>query len=236
MVAHAERVGTVRPVTWRQADVMALPYANESFDVVVCQFGAMFFPDRVAAYREIRRVLRPGGTFLFNLWSGIEDNEFADVVTQALSTHYPDDPPLFLARTPHGHGRPGEIESDVKAAGFDRCSVSRRDDISFAAGPTCRRSPTATALRCATRSRRAIRAASSGPRQSPPQRSAHATVTGRSRDASVPWWPPPAEPMGSWTPWKAHLRFVDFLPPEALRATAARMSALNAFASISSPS
>ncbi len=51
MVAHAQRVGTVRPVTWRQADVMALPFADASFDVVVCQFGAMFFPDRVTAYR-----------------------------------------------------------------------------------------------------------------------------------------------------------------------------------------
>jgi ubiquinone/menaquinone biosynthesis C-methylase UbiE len=135
MVAHAERVGTIRPVTWRQADVMALPFADESFDVVACQFGAMFFPDRVAAYRECRRVLRPGGTFLFNIWSRIEDNEFADVVTKAVSTLYPDDPPLFLARTPHGHWRPDEIESDVNAAGFERCSLSQRDDISSAAGP-----------------------------------------------------------------------------------------------------
>ncbi len=135
MVAHAERVGTIRPVTWRQADALALPYANESFDVVICQFGVMFFPDRVAAYREIRRVLRPGGTFLFNVWNGLEDNEFADVVTTAVGTLYPNDPPLFLARTPHGHGRPEEIESDVQAAGFDRCSLSRRDDISTAAGP-----------------------------------------------------------------------------------------------------
>jgi SAM-dependent methyltransferase len=135
MVAHAERIGTIRPVTWRQADVMALPYANEFFDLVVCQFGAMFFQDRVAAYREIRRVLRPGGTFLFNVWNAIEDNEFADVVTKALSTLYPDDQPLFLARTPHGHGRAGEIESDVQAAGFDHCSLTRRDDLSRAAGP-----------------------------------------------------------------------------------------------------
>ncbi len=135
MVAHAQRVGTIRPVTWRRADVMALPFGNELFDVVVCQFGAMFFPDRVAAYREIRRVLRPGGTFLFNVWSGIEDNEFADVVTQALSTLYPGDPPLFLARTPHGYGRPDEIESDLEAAGFDQCSLCRRDDTSSAAGP-----------------------------------------------------------------------------------------------------
>ena len=135
MVAHGEQVGTTRPVTWRQADVMALPYVDDSFDVVVCQFGVMFFPDRVAAYREIRRVLRPGGTFLFNIWNGIKDNEFADVVTNAVGTIYPEDPPLFLARTPHGHGSPTEIEADVQAAGFAQCSLSQRDDISPAAGP-----------------------------------------------------------------------------------------------------
>lgn len=135
MVAHAEHVGTVRPVTWGQADVRSLPYADASFDVVVCQFGAMFFPDRAAAYREIRRVLRPGGTFLFNVWSPIEDNEFADVITRALSTLYPADPPRFLARTPHGHGSPGEIEADVATAGFERCDLARRDDVSSAAGP-----------------------------------------------------------------------------------------------------
>lgn len=135
MVTHAERIGTVRPVTWRQADALALPYADESFDLAVCQFGAMFFPDRAAAYREIRRVLRPGGTFLFSVWSGIEDNTFADVVTKALSALYPGDPPLFLARTPHGHGCPDEIESDVRAAGFERWGLKRRDDISTAAGP-----------------------------------------------------------------------------------------------------
>ena len=135
MVAHGERMGTVRPVNWRQADVMALPYADGTFDVVVCQFGTMFFPDRVAAYGEVRRVLRPGGTFLFNIWNAIEDNEFAHVVTSAVAALYPDDPPLFLARTPHGHGRPGEIESDVEAAGFEQCSLRQRDDSSSAANP-----------------------------------------------------------------------------------------------------
>lgn len=135
MVAHGERVGTSRSVTWRQADVMALPYPDETFDVVVCQFSAMFFPDRGAAYREVRRVLRPGGTFLFNIWNGIEDNDFANVVTDAVSQLFPEDPPLFLARTPHGHGMPAEIEEDVRAAGFSRCSLSQLDDVSRASGP-----------------------------------------------------------------------------------------------------
>ena len=135
MVAHGELMGTTRPVTWRQADVMALPYPDKSFDLVVCQFGVMFFPNRVAAYQEIRRVLRPAGTLLFNIWNGIENNEFADVITDAVSTLYPGDPPVFLTRTPYGHGSPIEIEDDLRAAGFKECRFSQRDDISAAAAP-----------------------------------------------------------------------------------------------------
>ena len=135
MVAHGREVGTTRTVTWRQADVMALPYAEAIFDVVVCQFSVMFFPVRVAAYREVRRVLRPGGSFLFNVWNSIEQNEFADVVTKAVSALYPQDPPQFLARTPHGHGSPTEIESDVRNAGFETCALIQRDEVSVAAAP-----------------------------------------------------------------------------------------------------
>lgn len=135
MVAYGELVGTARQVSWYQADVMSLPYDNNSFDAVVCQFGVMFFPDRVAAYREIRRVLRPGGTFLFNIWNAIQCNDFAATVTDAVSALYPEDPPVFLARTPHGHGDTTEIEGDVEAAGFKSCSLGQRDDISRAAGP-----------------------------------------------------------------------------------------------------
>ena len=135
MVSHAESVGTARTVSWRQADVMSLPYDNESFDIVVCQFGVMFFPDREAAYREIRRILRPGGTFLFSVWNDIEHNEFAAAVTDAVGTLYPEDPPVFLARTPHGHGSPAEIEADVRAAGFKKCELFQLDNISVAATP-----------------------------------------------------------------------------------------------------
>jgi len=135
MVAHAEAVGTSRPVTWRQADVMALPHEDDAFDVVVCQFAAMFFPDRVAGYREIRRVLRPGGTFLFNMWNAIERNEFSHVITEALSARVPADPPLFLARTPHGHGDPDEITRELRAGGFEHCELWQRDEVSTAANP-----------------------------------------------------------------------------------------------------
>src|SRR6187200_2396043 len=81
MIARAREVGAARPVEWQTADAMQLPFADATFDAVVCQFGVMFFPDRSAAYAEARRVLRPGGAFLFNAWDRIEANEFADVVT-----------------------------------------------------------------------------------------------------------------------------------------------------------
>ena len=120
MLAHAAAVGTSRPVDWRQADAMQLPFPDASFDVVVCQFGAMFFADKPKAFSEVRRVLRPGGAFLFNVWDSIEHNEFADTVTQALALRFPNNPPRFMARTPHGYHDPKTIAQDLARCGFDR--------------------------------------------------------------------------------------------------------------------
>ena len=80
-------------VQWQQADALALPFPDRSFDVVACQFGAMFFPDKVTGYREALRVLRPGGRFVFSVWDRIEENEFTDVVTAAVAALFPRDPP-----------------------------------------------------------------------------------------------------------------------------------------------
>jgi SAM-dependent methyltransferase len=118
MLDQAKAVGTRRPVEWRQADALQLPFPDASFDAVVCQFGVMFFPDKAKAYAEVRRVLKPGGLFLFNVWDRIEDNEFADVVTQALATVFPQDPPRFMARTPHGYHDVRQIEQDLARGGF----------------------------------------------------------------------------------------------------------------------
>lgn len=65
-----------------------------------------------------RRSLKPGGQLIFNVWDKIEVNEFADVVTQAAGQVFPDDPPLFLARTPHGYSDVKAIRADLNAAGF----------------------------------------------------------------------------------------------------------------------
>jgi len=118
MLDLASQVGTKRPVEWRQADAMQLPFEDSAFDVVVCQFGAMFFPDKSKAFSEARRVLRSGGVFMFNVWDRIEENEFAHTVTKALESLFPQDPPRFMARTPHGYHDLANVERDLKHGGF----------------------------------------------------------------------------------------------------------------------
>jgi SAM-dependent methyltransferase len=118
MLDMAATLGAARPVEWRLADAQALPFADESFDLVACQFGVMFFPDRPRAFAEIRRVLKPGGFFLFNAWDHIGSNELADTVTQALAQALPDDPPRFLARTPHGCHAIEPLRAQLAEGGF----------------------------------------------------------------------------------------------------------------------
>src|SRR5919206_2122742 len=90
-------------VTWQQADALALPFADGTFDAVVCQFGAMFFPDKAAAHREARRVLRRGGRFVLSVWDRLERNELAQLVDGAVAARFPEDPPRFLARVPYDY-------------------------------------------------------------------------------------------------------------------------------------
>jgi ubiquinone/menaquinone biosynthesis C-methylase UbiE len=118
MLDLAAAIGTHRPVEWREADAMRLPFDEESFDAVVCQFGVMFFPDKPKAFAEARRVLKPGGTLLFSVWDRIEENEFADVVTRALESVFPEDPPRFMARTPHGYHDIPAIARHLAEGGF----------------------------------------------------------------------------------------------------------------------
>jgi ubiquinone/menaquinone biosynthesis C-methylase UbiE len=122
-------------ITWRQADALALPFENAAFDLVCCQFGAMFFPDRSAAYREVKRALKPCGHFLFNVWDRIEENVFADEVTNALASIFPNDPPRFLARTPHGYHDTALIRRELEAAGFSRVAIETRAEQSRASSP-----------------------------------------------------------------------------------------------------
>lgn len=132
--AKARQSGNER-IEWKQADALALPFEDQTFDVLACQFGAMFFPDKVRGYREALRVLKPNGHFLFSVWDRISDNEFADVVTEALASLFPQDPPRFLARTPHGYCDPDRIREELNAAGFNDVSIEAVDAISKGSSP-----------------------------------------------------------------------------------------------------
>ena len=118
MLDHAADQLRSKRVTWRQADAQTLPFPDGVFDAAVCQFGVMFFPDKVQAFSEAYRVLKPGGRYLFNVWDRIEENEFADIVVQSVAALFPHDPPIFLARTPHGHYDTAALEAQLHSAGF----------------------------------------------------------------------------------------------------------------------
>jgi ubiquinone/menaquinone biosynthesis C-methylase UbiE len=136
MLDHAAAMQPHRDrISWRQADALALPFEDQRFDVVACQFGAMFFPDKVKGYREARRVLKPHGHVMFNVWDRISNNEFADVVTEALAVLFPQDPPSFMARIPHGYHNIETIREDLTAAGFANISIETVDHVSRAASP-----------------------------------------------------------------------------------------------------
>ena len=128
----ASRQGPDSRIRWQQANALALPFEDAAFDVVCCQFGAMFFPDRASAYREARRVLKPGGHFLFSVWDRIEENVFADDVTNALAELFPQDPPRFLARTPHGYHDIAAIRGELENAGFAGVAIETREEQSRA--------------------------------------------------------------------------------------------------------
>ena len=104
-------------LTWRQADAAALPFPDASFDAAVCQFGYMFVPEKETAMKEARRVLRPGGTFLFNVWDRIEENDIARTTHETVASFFPENPPPFYS-VPFGFHDTERIRSMLTAAGF----------------------------------------------------------------------------------------------------------------------
>lgn len=119
---NAARIGSER-VQFVEADAQQLPFADGSFDLVVCQFGAMFFPDKMRGHSEARRVLTDGGHYLLAIWDAIERNPVTAVTQQVLIDAFPDDPPLFMREGPFGYSDPFRIESDLHDAGFDTVEI-----------------------------------------------------------------------------------------------------------------
>ncbi|MFR9806803.1 class I SAM-dependent methyltransferase [Pseudonocardia sp. RS010] len=123
MVGHgARREPRAR---WEQADAARLPAPDGTVDLVVCGFGVMFFPDRPAAYAEVRRVLAPGGRFLFTTWDEVATHAFADALCAGLRAAFPTDPPRFVEDVPHGYPAPARVRADLAAAGFTDVELER---------------------------------------------------------------------------------------------------------------
>jgi len=131
-----QRQGEDGRIDWQPADALALPFGDQSFDVVCCQFGVMFFPDRQTGYGEALRVLRPGGRFIFNIWDSIEHNEFAEIVTRVAGTLLPENPPQFLPRTPYGHGNLDRMRAELEGAGFTQIEIEKVTETSTAPHPS----------------------------------------------------------------------------------------------------
>lgn len=115
--AAAQHLASDR-VSFQPADAQDLPFADASFDLVVCQFGVMFFPDKVRANEEARRVLRSNGHYLLVSFDRLERNPVPQTAGNAVGALFPDNPPAYMERGPFSYADPALIEHDLLAAGF----------------------------------------------------------------------------------------------------------------------
>jgi SAM-dependent methyltransferase len=121
-------------VSFAEVDATRLPFPDAGFDCVVCQFGVMFFPDRPAAYREARRVTRPGGRYLLSTWGPPSSNPFAEVVQETVARFFPGDPPGFY-RVPFSRGDPAEVRRELEAAGWPQVEAQTLERTKTVADP-----------------------------------------------------------------------------------------------------
>jgi ubiquinone/menaquinone biosynthesis C-methylase UbiE len=112
------KTGSAENLTYQQADATALPFDENTFDLIVSQFGIMFVPDKDIAYREALRVLSPGGSLLFNVWGSFNTNRYAQIAYETVATFFKSDPPQFL-KLPFGYHQVDEIENTLASIGFD---------------------------------------------------------------------------------------------------------------------
>jgi ubiquinone/menaquinone biosynthesis C-methylase UbiE len=135
MLDEAIKIGTARTVEWLQADAMQLPFTDKSFDLILCQFGVMFFPDKIRAFKEVKRVLRQCGHFIFNVWDQVEKNELISTVLGAIDILFPNDPPRFMQNCPHSYADNQTIARDLTSASLHISKIIPVSYLSRAAMP-----------------------------------------------------------------------------------------------------
>jgi ubiquinone/menaquinone biosynthesis C-methylase UbiE len=109
-------------VTFQAADAQQLPFDDESFDLVLCLFGIMFFPDKVRGNAEAHRVLRPGGSYLLVTFNRLELNPVPKAAGEAVATLFPEDP-RYMERGPFSYTDTSLVDKDLRAAGFQNIEL-----------------------------------------------------------------------------------------------------------------
>ena len=117
------KLGMDAAIEWKKADAAALPFEDGTFDAVVCQFGLMFIPDKLAAVREVHRVLVPNGLFVFSVWDSIDKNDIAKIANQAVALFFEKDPPTFY-QVPFGLYDQNVVRGLLRDAGFKDPQIS----------------------------------------------------------------------------------------------------------------
>lgn len=139
MLAIAKKINPDPSIEWRVADAQALPFEDNYFDLVVCQFGLMLVPDKARALAEAYRVLRPGGQIFLNTWDRLANNPAFFLADQLVSGYFPSEPPLFF-HIPFSMYDKNELISLLRGAGFQdsRISLVKKDGTSASAADTAR--------------------------------------------------------------------------------------------------
>jgi ubiquinone/menaquinone biosynthesis C-methylase UbiE len=119
-VARACSVEEGTSIAWKQGDATALPFADAEFDVVLCQQGLQFVPDKARALAEMHRVVAPGGVVAVAVFGAV--NRFDGALAEALA-EYVDDKVAKLSLARFGLGDLGTLRPLLEKAEFDSIDV-----------------------------------------------------------------------------------------------------------------
>jgi ubiquinone/menaquinone biosynthesis C-methylase UbiE len=135
MVRFGSEKAKHKDIHWMEIDAVKLPFKDASFDCVVAQFGVMFYSDKINAFKEALRVLKPGGTFIFNCWDDISHNPMARLTNDALQHFFPIDTPAFY-QIPFSYYDETSIREDLASAGFKNCSIDLIKKNGYSSSPS----------------------------------------------------------------------------------------------------
>jgi ubiquinone/menaquinone biosynthesis C-methylase UbiE len=122
MLSIAKTINTDKRVDWEVADAQNLQFEDGRFDLVICQFGFMFVPDKAKAFSEAWRVLAPGGCLLFNFWDKLERNPLSSLGNKTVNEFFPEKPPIFL-QIPFSLYDEKLVHTMLKEAGFQDIDI-----------------------------------------------------------------------------------------------------------------